>query len=69
MNYLFCYRWSATKNSPDSESVWEFVFRHGGHLERFTVISVDFYIPDQYSSLFVLKYPELRRVPALDYIV
>ena len=68
MHYLLCYRYAPWAEDADVESVWEFVYRHGGHLEQLRD-TVDFYIPDQYQSLFLLRFPGLQHIPALDYIV
>jgi len=67
-HYLLCYRYAPWSEDADAEAVWEFVLRHGGHVEHLTV-TVDFYIPDQYASMLLIKFPGLKPIPALDYIV
>ena len=68
MNYLLCYRYAAWTEDSDVDSVWEFVERHGGHIEQLQD-TVDFYIPDQYQSFLLMRFPGLRAIPALDYVI
>ena len=68
MNYLLCYRYAPWTEDSDVESVWEFVQRHGGHIEQLQD-TVDFYIPDQYQSFLLICFPGLRAIPALDYVI
>ena len=68
MNYLLCYRYAAWTEDSDVDSVWEFVERHGGHIEQLQA-TVDFYIPDQYQSFLLMRFPGLRAIPALDYVI
>ena len=69
MSYLLCYR-LRYYHSYDDETVWAFVQRLGGSLEMGgAAFAVDFYIPEAYEVMLLLKYPELERVRALDYIV
>jgi len=68
LRYLLCYRYLPLWESADREQVWQFVYRHGGHVEQL-LDTVDFYIPDQYASLLLLSFPGLQHIPALDYIV
>ncbi len=68
MNYLLCYRYVPWADDSDVEDIWQFVQRHGGHIEQLRD-TVDFYIPDQYQSLLIIKFPQLVSIPALDYLV
>jgi len=67
-SYLLCYRYAPWAEDSDVDAVWEFVQRHGGHIEQLRD-TVDFYILDQYASLFIMKFPGCQHIPALDYIV
>jgi hypothetical protein len=51
----------------DEEAVWAFVQRHGGHLS-IKGDCIDFWIPVEYQTLFVLAWSELRRKSEFDYI-
>jgi hypothetical protein len=62
---LYCYR--LTHLDPwDEESVWSLVQSFGGHLS-IRGDCIDFWVPVEYTSFFVIKYP-LARQPALDYL-
>jgi hypothetical protein len=62
---LVCYRFYAWTTDYDIEQIWALVQRHGGrlHLGR---DSVDFWIPQHYSMVLALAYPDLVREPSLD---
>ena len=63
---LCCYR--LTSLMPyDEESVWQFVQQHKGYL-NIRGDCIDFWIPEQYQSLLVLKYTLLASRPDLDYV-
>lgn len=66
--YLLCYRWRTSEDICAVEDISEFVHSHGGHIEQLQD-TVDFYIPDQYRLWLILKFPQLRAVPALDYLI
>jgi hypothetical protein len=51
----------------DEEKIWAFVQQHGGHLS-IRGDCIDFWIPREYQSLFVLAWSSLRRKPEFDYI-
>lgn len=50
----------------DDEAVWAFVQAHWGRLSVRPGVTV-FWIPREYASLLLLKWPGLMRAPALDY--
>lgn len=62
---LYCYRLTSLDHY-DEESVWAMVQSFGGSLS-IRGDCIDFWVPAEYSSMFVLKYP-LTRQPCLDYI-
>ncbi len=64
---LLCYRFWAWDSDIDEELIWSDVQRWQGHLS-IRQDCIDFWVPEQYASFFVLKYPELVRQPDLDYI-
>ena len=63
---LACYRLDAHM-SLDEEAIWAFVQRHGGHLS-IKGDCIDFWIPTEYQSMFVLAWSQLRRKSEFDYI-
>lgn len=64
---LVCYRYYAWDTDYDSEAVWQFVQRHGGHISV-RPDSIDFYIPRRYQVMFELAYPDLVRQRSLDFL-
>ena len=62
---LYCYRLST--QSYDEELIWRDVQLWGGHLS-IRGDCVDFWVPGQYISFFLLRYPELVRQPQLEYV-
>ena len=65
---LYCYRYIPGKHLYDDEAIWAFVQRHEGHISIRAAGIIDFFIPDEYHSLFVLAYPLLKRLPSDDYV-
>ena len=64
----FCYRYHPFEElSYDEEAVWRDIQAWGGWM-TIRGDCVDFFVPRQYISFFLLKYPELLRQPALDYV-
>lgn len=63
---LLCYRLAAGMDY-DEEVIWAFVQRHGGHLS-IKGDCIDFWIPVEYQSMFVLAWSQLRRKAEFDYI-
>ena len=63
---LVCYRLDSSM-SYDEEVIWAFVQRHGGQLS-IRGDCIDFWIPVEYQSVFVLAWSELRRKSEFDYI-
>jgi hypothetical protein len=64
---LYCYRLYAWSSELDEEEIWLVVQSWGGHIE-FRGDCIDYFIPERYISFFVIKYPELTRQPALEYL-
>ncbi len=65
---LYCYRYYCFEEaSYDEETIWADVQRFGGHIS-IRQDCVDFFVPAEYLSFFVLKYPELSRQRQLDYL-
>lgn len=64
---LYCYRYSAWQHDRDEEQIWADVQRWGGHLS-IRGDCIDYFIPAEYISFFLLKYPELTRQQQLDYV-
>lgn len=65
--YLLCFRLQAWSQDYDEEAVWAFVQRHGGFLS-IRQDSIDFWIHERYQVLMLLAWPDLDRIPALDYV-
>jgi hypothetical protein len=63
---LVCYRLDSHM-LLDEEVIWAFVQRHGGHLS-IKGDCIDFWIPQQYESMFVCAWSQLRRKSEFDYI-
>jgi hypothetical protein len=63
---LVCYRLDSRMNY-DEEVIWAFVQRHGGQLS-IRGDCIDFWIPVEYQSMFVLAWSQLRRKSEFDYI-
>jgi hypothetical protein len=64
---ILCYRYQAWTHDYDSESVWAFVHRHGGHMS-IRCDCIDYFVPIQYRVLFELAFPDLTRQRNLDLI-
>ena len=62
-----CYRYQAWAHDYDSEAVWQFVQRHGGHIS-IRNDCIDYFVPVEYQVLFALAWPELSRQYNLDLI-
>ncbi len=67
IKYLCCFRLQAWAVDYDEELIWAFVQRHRGFM-NIRNDAIDFWIHEDYQSLFVLAWPELTRLPALDYV-
>jgi hypothetical protein len=63
---LACYRLDS-RMDYDEEVIWAWVQRHGGHLS-IKGDCIDFWIPAEYESMFVLGWSDLRRKSEFDYI-
>ena len=64
---LYCYRYHAWESDFDEELIWRDVQAWRGHIS-IRVDSIDFWVPADYVTFFVLKYPDLVRCPDLDYV-
>ena len=64
---LYCYRYYAWSSDFDEEDIWQDVQRWGGHLS-IRGDCIDYFIPAEYITFFLLKYPELTRQQQLDYV-
>lgn len=64
---LYCYRYSAWQHDLDEEQIWADVQRWGGSLS-IRGDCIDYFIPAEYITFFLLKYPELSRQQQLDYL-
>jgi len=65
---LFCYRYHPFEQlAYDEEAVWRDIQAWGGWMS-IRGDCIDFFVPCEYISFFLLKYPELSRQPALDYV-
>lgn len=65
---LYCYRYYAfTEVDYDEEDIWADVQRWGGALS-IRGDCIDYFIPADYITFFLLKYPELTRQLQLEYI-
>ena len=64
---LYCYRYHAWQSEFDEEIIWRDVQSWGGHIS-IRGDCIDYWVPADYASFFVLKYPDLVRQPALDYL-
>jgi hypothetical protein len=63
---LLCYRLDS-RMDLDEEVIWAFVQRHGGQVS-IRGDCIDFWIPVEYQSMFVLAWSQLRRKSEFDYI-
>jgi hypothetical protein len=68
--YLLCLRHYYTRPSDEeiADTIWQQVQSLGGHLETGPQY-VDFYVRDDVVTFLLIKYPDLVRIPALDYVV
>ncbi len=64
---LYCYRYYAWDNDYDEELIWRDVQRWGGHIS-IRGDCIDYFVPQDYVSFFILKYPDLSRQLHLDYL-
>ncbi len=65
---LYCYRYYAwSETDYDEEVIWADVQRWGGHIS-IRGDCIDYWVPVDYVSFFILKYPELTRQLHLDYL-
>jgi hypothetical protein len=64
---LYCYRYYAWESQLDEEQIWADVQRWGGSLS-IRGDCIDFWVPAEYVSFFILKYPDLIRQQQLDYL-
>ncbi len=64
---LYCYRYYAWESDLDEEAIWADVQRWGGSLS-IRGDCIDFFVPADYITFFVLKYPDLVRQSQLEYI-
>jgi hypothetical protein len=64
---LYCYRYYAWEGQLDEELIWQDVQRWGGSLS-IRADCIDFFVPAEYITFFILKYPELSRQAQLDYL-
>lgn len=65
---LYCYRYYAwTDISYDDEDIWADVQAWGGSIS-IRGDCVDFWVPADYITFFILKYPELTRQLQLEYV-
>lgn len=62
---LYCYRLS--RECYDEEVIWRDVESWGGSLS-IRGDCIDFFVPAEYVSFFLLKYPGLARQRALEYV-
>ncbi len=64
----FCYRYYPFEQlAYNEETIWRDIQAWGGWM-TIRGDCVDFFVPRNYITFFVLKYPELMRQPALDYV-
>jgi len=61
---FYCYRLYAFEDNNEEE-IWSLVQSWQGHMS-IRADSIDFFVPSQYISYFLLKYPELSRQYQLD---
>ena len=64
---LYCYRYHAWAHDFDEELIWSDLQRWGGAM-TIRADCIDFFVPAEYITFFVLKYPELSRQQQLDYL-
>ena len=64
---LYCYRYYAWTTDLDEEAIWADVQRWRGHIS-IKGDCIDFFVPVDHITFFVLKYPELVRQHQLEYI-
>ncbi len=65
---LYCYRYYAFAHClVDEEDIWLDVQLWGGSIS-IRGDCIDFWVPPEYLSFFLLKYPDLSRQPQLDYL-
>ena len=65
---LYCYRYYCfDRVDYDEEVIWSDVQRWGGAIS-IRGDCIDFFVPPEHITFFVIKYPELVRQPALEYV-
>lgn len=64
---LYCYRYYAWATDYDEEIIWTLVQSWGGHIS-IRGDCIDYWVPTDRAAFFVLKYPDLVRQPALEYL-
>lgn len=64
---LHCYRLYAWNSEVDEDQLWQAVQSWGGHMEC-RADCLDFFIPDQYLSWFLLQWDQLTPQPHLSYL-
>ena len=65
---IYCYRYYGYQGSSyDEELIWQDVQSYGGSIS-IRGDCIDFYVPRNYASFFILKYPELTRQHQLEYV-
>lgn len=65
---IYCYRYYAfCEPDYDEEDIWRDLQLWGGSLS-IRSDCIDFYVPADYITFFIIKYPELSRQTQLDYI-
>ena len=65
---LYCYRYYAFDPwDYDEEDIWRDVQSWGGSI-TIRGDCIDFFVPCEFITFFVLKYPELARQTQLEYI-
>lgn len=64
---LYCYRYHAWQSEFDEEAIWTLVQSWGGSIS-IRGDCIDYFVPAEYVSFFLLRYPDLQRQPALEYL-
>ncbi len=65
---LYCYRYYAFSDmNYDEEDIWTLVQSWGGSIS-IRGDCIDYFVPAEYVSFFLLRYPDLVRQPALEYL-
>lgn len=64
---LYCYRYYAWTTDLDEEVIWADVQRWGGSIS-IRGDCIDYFVPPEYITFFLIKYPELTRQMQLEYV-